>query len=139
MTTQSVQRVCVRLDPAMLLERLLLTRLSLIPKSRRQEWLRGLLVNGYLAEQRTERAATDLDAVERGESTRGRGRETAPWNSLSGWIGRRCGSDRHAAEVRPESETIPAVAESPAVSAEGPIRVGSTRDKPFSHLRKVIG
>jgi hypothetical protein len=137
--TQSVQRVCVRLDPAMLLERLLLTRLSLIPKARRQEWLRGLLVNGYLAEQRTESAATGAEAQKSGASAIDRGRQTAPWSSFSGWIGRRCGSDRHAAEVRPESETIPAVAESPAVSAEGPIRVRSTRDKPFSHLRKVIG
>lgn len=123
----------------MLLERLLLTRLSLIPKARRQEWLRGLLVSGYLAERRTERAASGSDAVESGESTRGRGRETARWNSFASWIARRHRSDHQSAAVESESEVIPAATRPPKDCAEGPLRVGSTRDKPFSHLRRVIG
>lgn len=139
MTTQSVQRVCVRLDPVMLLERLLLTRLSLIPKARRQEWLRGLLVSGYLAEQRTQRAASGLDTRERGESTPGRGRETPRWNAFAGWIAWRHRSDHQAVAVESESEGIPAVTQPPKDCAGGPLQVGSTRDKPFSHLRRVIG
>ena len=55
MTAPSAQRLCIRLDPAMLLEGLLLERLARVPKARRQEWLRGLLVQGYLWEGRTSR------------------------------------------------------------------------------------
>jgi hypothetical protein len=137
-TIQSVQRVCVRLDPAMLLERLLLSRLSLIPKARRQEWLRRLLVGGYLAEQRTERAASGLDTRESGASTPGSGRETAPWNAFARWTERRR-SDGHAAAAEPESEFVPALPQSPRNRTEEPVRVRSDRDKPFSHLRRVIG
>jgi hypothetical protein len=64
---------------------MLLLRLSLIPKARRREWLRGLLVSGYLAEQRTERADNGLDTRESGASTLGRGRETTPWNAFARW------------------------------------------------------
>jgi hypothetical protein len=137
-TIQSVQRVCVRLDPAMLLERLLLSHLSLIPKARRQEWLRGLLVSGYLAEQRTERAASGLDTRESSEATPGSGRETTSWNAFARWTDRRRSSGR-APAVPAESEFIPAVPQASKDCAEGPTRVGSTRDKPFSHLRRVIG
>jgi hypothetical protein len=122
----------------MLLERLLLSRLSRIPKARRQEWLRGLLVSGYLAGQRTERAASGLGTREISEATPGSGRETTSWNAFARWTDRRRSSGR-APAVPAESEFTPAVPQPPKGCAEGPIRVGSTRDKPFSHLRRVIG
>ena len=63
MTLPTAQRLCIRLDPAMLLEGLLLARLALVPKVRRQEWLHGLLVQGYLWEERTGRDVRSDDEL----------------------------------------------------------------------------
>ena len=43
-------RVAVQLDTRIALEAIILNRLQLIPKARRQEWLRGLLVQGFRQE-----------------------------------------------------------------------------------------
>ena len=40
-------RVTVQLDPRVALEAILLNRLGQLPTGRRQEWLRGLLVQGF--------------------------------------------------------------------------------------------
>ena len=63
MTVPTAQRLCIRLDPAMLLEGVLLERLALVPKARRPEWLRGLLVQGYLWEERTGRGVRSDDEL----------------------------------------------------------------------------
>jgi hypothetical protein len=43
-------RVVLQLDTRIALEAIILNRLQLIPKARRQEWLRGLLVQGFRQE-----------------------------------------------------------------------------------------
>ena len=43
-------RLTLHLDPRVAFEALILNRLERIPKSRRQEWLRGLLVQGFRQE-----------------------------------------------------------------------------------------
>ena len=46
------QRITLRLDVAFALEALILNRLRRLPKSRCEEWLRGLLVQGFQRECR---------------------------------------------------------------------------------------
>ena len=41
------KRVVLQLDPRVTFESLILNRLERIPEGRRQEWLRGLLVQGF--------------------------------------------------------------------------------------------
>ena len=43
-------RIVVNLDPRIALEAILLNRLERIPTARRQEWLRGLVVQGFRSE-----------------------------------------------------------------------------------------
>jgi hypothetical protein len=43
-------RIVVRLDPRIALEAIILNRLECIPAPRRQEWLRGLMVQGFRTE-----------------------------------------------------------------------------------------
>jgi hypothetical protein len=128
MTVPTAQRLCIRLDPAMLLEGLLFERLALVPKARRQEWLRGLLVQGYLWEGRTGRGVRSND--ESGSSGAGQAENKVPASAkaFAGWL------------TRPQTAV-------PKIVAEGdrPPRAVTTRprkpvaDKPFAHLRKVIG
>jgi hypothetical protein len=112
------QRLGLQLDPRMAFEALILQRLARIPTGRRQAWLRGLLVQGFLAECRLRREAE-------GEACAPQ-RATAPrqGTAFAGWL------TGHA--------TVP-----PAVKADGRDPPSSaavvTNDKPFAHLRKVIG
>ena len=46
-------RVAVQLDDRIALEAIILNRLRRVPENRRQEWLRGLLVQGFRQECRT--------------------------------------------------------------------------------------
>ena len=48
--TKPGRRVVVHLDPRIALEAIILNRLECIPTNRRQEWLRGLLVQGFRSE-----------------------------------------------------------------------------------------
>ena len=128
MTVATAQRLCIRLDPAMLLEGLLLARLALVPKARRQEWLRGLLVQGYLWEARTSHGVRSDDELGRFGADQAEKRVPASATAFAGWL------------TRPQTAV-------PKVVAEGdrPPRAVTTRpskpvaDKPFAHLRKVIG
>ena len=52
-------RVVVQLDPRIALEAILLSRLDRIPATRRQEWLRGLLMLGFRAECQTLRSTSE--------------------------------------------------------------------------------
>jgi len=49
------RRVSVRLDPGLLVEALILKRLDTVPKRRHPDWIRALLVQGFLAECRVVR------------------------------------------------------------------------------------
>jgi len=49
------RRVSVRLDPGMLIEALILKRLNTVPKRRHPDWIRTLLIQGFLAECRVVR------------------------------------------------------------------------------------
>ena len=46
------QRLALKLDPSIAFEALILNRLMRVPESRRKEWLRGLLVQGFQSECR---------------------------------------------------------------------------------------
>jgi hypothetical protein len=115
------QRLCLQLDPRMAFEALILWRLERVPKGRRQEWLRGLLVQGFLDECRVRR---EVD----GEACAPR-RATAPrqGTAFAGWL----------------TERSPAPQPPPVMKADrcDPPRSAAvdTNEKPFAHLRKVIG
>lgn len=47
---KSGYRIVLYLDPRVSLEEIILNRRERIPATRRQEWLRGLLVQGFLSE-----------------------------------------------------------------------------------------
>ena len=128
MIPESARRLCIRLDPAMLLEGLLLERLSLIPKGRRQEWLRGLLVQGYLWEGRTSRGAKgDVEAARFG-GEQAKSNETTSMVAFSSRL------------ARPQAPVQRAVPKGSRPHGGVPsIPTKPTRDKPFAHLRKVIG
>lgn len=52
-------RVTIQLDPRVALESVLLNRHRQLPVSRRQEWLRGLLVQGFRSEIESLRGTSD--------------------------------------------------------------------------------
>ena len=57
--TKPGRRLVVQLDPRIALEAIILNRWERIPTTRRQEWLRGLLVQGFRSECQTLRGAPD--------------------------------------------------------------------------------
>ena len=48
--TKAGYRIVLHLDPRMALESMVLNQLDRVPKTRRQEWLRGLVVQGFCSE-----------------------------------------------------------------------------------------
>ena len=105
-------RIVVQLDPRMALEAILLTRLQRLPRHRRQEWLRGLLVQGFRAECQTLRGETAVD-------------NGAPSTAFSRWL--------TGAEHKPP-EPAPASPKGTVTTPPEPCT-----GKPFAALRKVIG
>jgi hypothetical protein len=130
-TAQGVQRVCIRLDPAMLLEAVLIRRLALVPKARRQEWLRGLLVQGCLWETRVGRDALST-AEDRNSTPRGEASLPAPRTDHAPHPGPQRFSPRPTAEERTARQHVAPTGTSTALKEP-------TGVKPFAHLRKVIG
>ncbi len=72
-------RLVLQLDPRIALEALIINRLERIPTTRRQEWLRGLLVQGFrseclvlrsMPEKREHGSATEFTRWLAGESPR---------------------------------------------------------------------
>ena len=57
--TKPGHRVVLQLDPRIALEAIILNRWERIPTTRRQEWLRGLLVQGFRSECQTLRGVPD--------------------------------------------------------------------------------
>lgn len=125
------QRYSLTLDPGLVLERLILARLSGLTRKRAQDWLRALLAQGFLVESQWLR------------STRHGGRDravtddpTIPTTPFASWLGNARVSVTRAAmpAAEPVRPTV-AVIESPTKV----IAASTTGSKPFAHLRKVIG
>ena len=57
--TKPAHRVVLQLDPRIALEAIILNRWERIPTTRRQEWLRGLLVQGFRSECQTLREVSE--------------------------------------------------------------------------------
>ena len=117
------KRLSITLDPGLVLERLILRRFADLPRKRGQDWLRSLLVQGFLAEGRW------LRTVEPGG-----GEDRAPYapaipaTPFSRWLERSHANDRTDLEPKPRSVAAPTTPPSTSSNA-----------KPFAHLRKVIG
>lgn len=128
MTARSAQRLCIRLDPAMLLEGLLLERLSRVPKARRQEWLRGLLVQGYLWEGRTHRGLQRNAQTQDFAGDQAENEAPAPGLAFASWPTRpKAAMPQDAPEDSLPPRAVPTTPNKPTAS------------KTFAHLRKVIG
>ena len=56
---RSGERIAIQLDTRLPLEAIILNRLHGLPTNRRQEWLRGLLVQGFRMECQTLRSGSD--------------------------------------------------------------------------------
>lgn len=119
------KRVVLQLDPRVTFESLILNRLERIPEGRRQEWLRGLLVQGFRYECQTLRVAQDeIDPLQI-ERPQGRGVSTSkPRSAFATWL------------AEPASRTDTTIRTTPvAVEKHRP----DSQGKPFAGLRKVIG
>ncbi|MBX3707098.1 MAG: hypothetical protein KF911_10765 [Pseudomonadales bacterium] len=117
-------RLSLTLDPDLVLERLILRRLSGLKRKRGQDWLRSLLVQGFLAEGQWIRSECPRD---RASSQASR----IPTSSFASWLERthkpaRPAFDPAAPTSTPASPVTTAICPAPAT-------------KPFAHLRKVIG
>ncbi len=110
--TKPGQRIVVHLDPRMALEAIILNQLERLPASRRQEWLRGLLVEGFRAECLVRRAV--LEESERGSTT-----AFTQWRAA-----------KSQASPTPQTEPPRLKNSLPQAKADG---------KPFAALSKVMG
>ena len=111
--TKPAHRVVLQLDPRIALEAIILNRVERIPATRRQEWLRGLLVQGFRTECQALRGVPD-DA---------KGRPTMAFKN------RMTGEAQKAVSLR---------APEPAVVKGKPAQANAA-SKPFAALGKVIG
>ena len=121
------RRVTVRLDPGLLVEALILNRLDTVPKRRHPDWIRALLIQGFLAECRVVRqlkgtAAQHPIAKRRVQASPGLGFDFGEGFARSANAKRDIGVNRHVANKFPAS----------------PVAAGGV-DKPFAHLRKIVG
>ncbi len=108
----SRNRVVLQLDPRIALEAIILNRLERIPKARRQEWVRGLLMQGFRVECQVQRETSVATRIESGMS-------------FSEWL--TGDSTRHATLPTPKREQKPTA----------PATHHAT--KPFAQLSRVIG
>ena len=111
--SKSGYRVVLHLDLRIALEAILVNRLERIPATRRQEWLRGLLIHGFRSECQALRGAPD-DVKPR------------PTAAFTSWM---------ASEMQ-KSVSLPA--SEPAVVKVKPSHANAA-SKPFAALGKVIG
>ena len=121
------RRITVRLDPGLLVEALILKRLNTVPKCRHPDWIRALLIQGFLAECRVVRqlkgtAAQHPIAKRRAQPSSGSGFDFG---------------EGFAQSTKPKRiET-----KNPHVSSQVPTSnvVTGGVDKPFAHLRRIVG
>jgi len=117
------KRLNLTLDPGLVLERLILQRFSGLKRKRGQDWLRSLLVQGFLAEGRwvsRDIPGNRADLVPR--------ETTVPTTPYANWL------ERAHPVNRPNAEMVPT-----AATAATPTPSASPDAKPFAHLRRVIG
>lgn len=118
-------RIALELDPRVALEALVLNRLERIPPARRQEWLRGLLVQGFRHECQTLRVVQDEPHPQATRSQQGQGRAShQPSSPFAAWL---------VKSMRPSAAPTQPIAVA--------VKTGSKEylAKPFAGLRKVIG
>ena len=127
MNKPAARRVCVALDPEMLIEALILRHLVTLPKRRHADWIRALLVQGYLAEQRLVRAM-DIDPSAPGSRNRAITRSTPSGFAFMPGVSRPTPVQPIARADQPNRPTVPNASLAPNRS-----------DKPYAHLRKVVG
>ncbi len=106
-------RLVVYLDPRIALEDVILNRHECTPTSRRQEWLRGLLVQGFRVECQALRSTQD-DAIRR------------PATAFTNWM------------IGEAKKSVSHPGPAPAAVMVTPSQV-DTANKPFAALGKVIG
>ena len=111
--TKPGQRIVLHLDSRIALEAIILNRHERIPVARRQEWLRGLLVQGFRTECQTLRGASD-------DTTR---------RPTMGLKSQRAGEMQKAICLTKQKPAVVTVTPSPV----------DTAIKPFAALSKVIG
>jgi hypothetical protein len=111
-STRHGHRITLQLDTRITLEAIILNRMERIPKARRQEWLRGLLVQGFRVECRVLREVP-------------RETEPNPVTAFTRWL----------AKDMPSTAAPP---EQPRVGTAGRDHAPGS-GKPFAGLSKVIG
>lgn len=116
------QRFSLTLDPGLVLERLILQRLSGLKRKRGQDWLRSLLVQGFLAEGQWIRSECTRDG-ERASTQEPK----IPTTAFASWL------QRVPTPASPEAKSAPAPFHG------SPVTRSAAESKPFAHLRKVIG
>ena len=90
------KRIALQLDPRVAFEALILNRLERIPEGRRQEWLRGLLVQGFRQECQSLRVVQDEVDPQPMRPPQGQGVSTRqPRTAFAAWLAQPCGSTRH--------------------------------------------
>jgi hypothetical protein len=117
------KRLNLTLDPGLVLERLILQRFSRLKRKRGQDWLRSLLVQGFLAEGRW--VSRDIPGNRAELVPR---ETTVPATPYASWL------ERAHPVNRPNAEMVPT-----AATAATPTPSASPDAKPFAHLRRVIG
>ena len=117
------KRITLTLDPGLVLERLILQRLSRLQRKRGQDWLRSLLTQGFLAEGHWIRGDIGGD-----HETLVPRETTVPATPFANWL------ERAHPVNRPNAEMVPT-----AATAVTPTPSASPDAKPFAHLRSVIG
>ena len=110
--TNAGYRIVLHLDPRMALESMVLNQLDRVPRTRRQEWLRGLLVKGF---------SSECLALNGGSGNRERRSGTA----FTQWL-----VDESQSAVTSKQEPPQLQTRLPQTKADG---------KPFAALGKVIG
>jgi hypothetical protein len=117
------KRITLTLDPGLVLERLILQRLSRLQRKRGQDWLRSLLTQGFLAEGHWIRG--DIGGDQKTVVPR---ETTVPVTPFGSWLKRAGSANRCTAEATPAA--VAAATPTPSIDPDA---------KPFAHLRKVIG
>jgi hypothetical protein len=110
-----------------LIEGLILARLEVLPKRRQTDWVRGLLVNGFLAESRLLRALQAGASAKEGEAHRMRP-VAAPGFTYDE-------TQRRPAHAEPAARPAPVEGRHQHSKPAKPDGL----HKPFAHLRKVVG
>jgi hypothetical protein len=116
------QRISFTLDPGLVLERLILKRLSGFKRKRGHDWLRSLVVQGFLAEGQWIR--TESKGSGEGPAPQA---PRVPITAFGGWLG---------SSERPVGQKPVKTAASQQERTGNAVTSG---EKPFAHLRKVIG